>query len=332
MNSPQAWARRLVPLLVLPLLLLLPLEQALAQIRLRCDAVSALGGRSSSASHNLLAIAGQPHPIETSSSAAHILRPGFIPCLLPPSTGECRVLARVDCPPEILEGSQFTAVVFIDMGACPSPDNLLGSFSSRLNWDATLLRFASHSGILAGFTGVVNTANANTGMLEFNGTNPAGAGGDIRLLEITFDVVGTNGANGILDLNFSALAAALSFTNLLPNLSITDCPFRIIQSACMRCGDVSDDNAVNSTDALIVLSFDAGITLPQPILDKINAGCGDVNSDNATNSTDALIILSYDAGITVPFPVGNPGGCGGVAVTRNEKPGAKIEERKAKNE
>ncbi len=86
MNSPQAWARRLVPLLVLPLLFLLPLEQALAQFRLRCDAVSALGGPSSSASHNLLAIAGQPHPIETSSSAAHILRPGFIPCIAEAST------------------------------------------------------------------------------------------------------------------------------------------------------------------------------------------------------------------------------------------------------
>jgi hypothetical protein len=37
--------------------------------------------------------------------------------------------------------------------------------------------------------------------------------------------------------------------------------------------------------------------------------CGDVNTDGATNSSDALIILTYDAGLSVPFPVGTPGGC-----------------------
>ncbi len=80
MKRTKTLARGIIFLLML-VLLLLSYEQAPAQIRLRCDAVSALGGPSSSASHNLLAIAGQPHPIETSSSATHILRPGFIPCI-----------------------------------------------------------------------------------------------------------------------------------------------------------------------------------------------------------------------------------------------------------
>lgn len=71
-------------------------------------------------------------------------------------------------------------------------------------------------------------------------------------------------------------------------------------------GDVSGDDAVNSTDALIILSYDVGLSLPQPILDRINIGFGDANEDGPTNSTDALIILSYDAGIPSPFPVGDP--------------------------
>jgi len=71
-------------------------------------------------------------------------------------------------------------------------------------------------------------------------------------------------------------------------------------------GDVSGDDVANSTDALIILSFDAGIPIPPIIIDRITKGFGDVNEDALTNSTDALIILSFDAGIPIPFPVGDP--------------------------
>jgi len=69
-------------------------------------------------------------------------------------------------------------------------------------------------------------------------------------------------------------------------------------------GSVDGDNTVNSTDALIILSADAGIDTSQ----FCPMNCGDVNSDGVVNSTDALIILSYDAGMTVPFPLGT-GAC-----------------------
>jgi len=71
-------------------------------------------------------------------------------------------------------------------------------------------------------------------------------------------------------------------------------------------GDINGDDNCNSTDVLIILSFDAGLTIPPDFLARINAGYGDVNSDGPTNSTDALIILSFDAGISVPFPVCEP--------------------------
>jgi len=68
-------------------------------------------------------------------------------------------------------------------------------------------------------------------------------------------------------------------------------------------GSVNGDGSVDSTDALIVLSADAGLDTTQfcPL------NCGDVNGDGLVNSTDALIILSYDVGMTVPYPVGD--GC-----------------------
>jgi uncharacterized repeat protein (TIGR02543 family) len=68
-------------------------------------------------------------------------------------------------------------------------------------------------------------------------------------------------------------------------------------------GNVNGDGAVNSTDALIILSCDVGMDTSQ----FCPMNCGDVNADGLVNSTDALIILSYDVGMTVPFPVGQPG-------------------------
>jgi len=71
-------------------------------------------------------------------------------------------------------------------------------------------------------------------------------------------------------------------------------------------GDVDGDGSVNSTDALVILSYDAEFPLPPFILERINRGFGDVYEDGATNSTDGLITLSFDVGIPVPFPIGDP--------------------------
>jgi hypothetical protein len=68
-------------------------------------------------------------------------------------------------------------------------------------------------------------------------------------------------------------------------------------------GDVNGDDEVNSTDALIILSCDAGLNTSQ----FCPMNCGDVNGEGLVNSTDALIILSYDVGISVPYPVGESG-------------------------
>ena len=80
-----------------------------------------------------------------------------------------------------------------------------------------------------------------------------------------------------------------------------------------KLGGVNGDGAVNSTDALIILSADVGINTSQ----YCPMNCGDVNGDGCVNSTDALIILSYDVGISVPYLVGS----GACPVKRNAPPG-----------
>ena len=68
-------------------------------------------------------------------------------------------------------------------------------------------------------------------------------------------------------------------------------------------GGVDGDLDVDSTDALIVLSCDAGADTSQ----FCPMNCGDANGDNLVNSTDALAVLSYDAGISVPYSLGAAG-------------------------
>ena len=94
---------------------------------------------------------------------------------------------------------------------------------------------------------------------------------------------GTNGASSnLLTMPASAHSASVSYLRLL--------------------GDVNSDGAVNSTDALIVLSADADLDTSE----FCPMNYGDTNADGLVNSTDALIILSYDVHFTVPFPVGQP--------------------------
>jgi len=83
-----------------------------------------------------------------------------------------------------------------------------------------VLAYNSHTGIGAGFTGVVNPANAATGRIVFNGANASGATGNVTVLSITFDVVGEG--TSALDLSYTAMAAATTFANLLPLLTVTD--------------------------------------------------------------------------------------------------------------
>jgi hypothetical protein len=77
----------------------------------------------------------------------------------------------------------------------------------------------------------------------------------------------------------------------------------IFSATTIKLGDINGDNAVNSTDALIILSCDAGLNTTN----FCPMNWADVNEDGLINSTDALIILSHDVALPVSFPVGEAG-------------------------
>jgi uncharacterized repeat protein (TIGR02543 family) len=114
-------------------------------------------------------------------------------------------------------GGQIDVGINIDVSGVTPPDDELGSFTGSLDWDPAVLAYNTDSGILAGFTGVVNPSS---GHMAFNGADPGGATGDFTVLTITFDVIGSG--SSILDLEYSAMAAAVTFADLLPLLSVTD--------------------------------------------------------------------------------------------------------------
>jgi hypothetical protein len=123
-----------------------------------------------------------------------------------------------DATPSI--GEQIEVTINIDMSGVAAPDNKLGSFSGSLHWNPAVLAYHSNSGLVVGFTGLVNTDNAATGGIIFNGAKVAGATGNIIVLTITFDVVGAG--TSALDLGYTAMAAADTFVSLLPILTVTD--------------------------------------------------------------------------------------------------------------
>ncbi|MDH4136049.1 MAG: dockerin type I domain-containing protein, partial [Anaerolineae bacterium] len=196
-------------------------------------------------------------------------------------------------------GEEVVVTINIDMSGVAAPNSALGSFTGSLAWDPAVLAYNSYSGPLAGFTGAVNTADVGIGQISFNGANATGATGDVEVFEFTFHAVGAG--TSTLNLEYSAMAAATTFTNLLPLLTITDGQVVVSPGTL---GDVNGDSMVDSTDALIVLSADAGVDTSS----FCPMNCGDVNGDGYVNSTDALIILSYDAGMSVSYPVGT-GAC-----------------------
>lgn len=215
---------------------------------------------------------------------------------------EAGIVAEVVCPGQIFQGCPVSLDIQIDVSESPE---LLGSFTGSLMWNPDLLEYIGDSGIQSGFIGLVNNQNADEGRLVFNGAKPSGAEGQVQIITVEFNVIGDLADSGMLDLEFSAMNAALTFVDLLPDVAVNDCSFTINESTFLL-GDLNGDQLVNSADALICLSYDAGIDIPEEFEARINAGLGDVNGDMVTNSADCLIILTYDVGTPVPYPVGEP--------------------------
>lgn len=117
----------------------------------------------------------------------------------------------------VARDQQIAVPVTVDISELPEK---LGSYTATLTWDAHVLRYVNHrSGSSEGFTStVVNAEKTSEGKLIFAAAHPYGAEGTINILNVTFEVIGSVGSKSDLNLDFSAMAAAYTFTDLLPYL------------------------------------------------------------------------------------------------------------------
>ena len=152
-----------------------------------------------------------------------------------------------------LLGETFTVDVYVDVSDVDSPDENLGAYAATLNWDPGILAYVSYSDAPpAGFTGVVNDSNAATGEIIFNGANASGATGNILLISLTFEAVGTGMVD--LDLEFSELGAAITFTDIFSLLTVHDAALSVSN---LIPGQVQLDGDVNvaSSGSDTIFSF-----------------------------------------------------------------------------
>jgi hypothetical protein len=200
----------------------------------------------------------------------------------------------------LVPGAQVTVPVVADL--TPSRGASLGVAAARLLWHPSVLAFRSFD---AGAMGApeVNPDSA-AGLVQFLVTNAAGDTGQVVLGNAVFTVVGTPGAYDTLRLQILGLTRAVTPTNLLPIGAAT--ASRLCVSAGLW-GDLNLDAALNSFDALIILTDAVGL----PITPYTTAN-GDVDGDGLVNTRDALIVLTYAIELPVNgFRVGaiHPGAC-----------------------
>jgi len=197
-------------------------------------------------------------------------------------------------------GTQITVTVNIDMsGVTSTGDDALGSYTGSLAWNPLVLAYDSYSGAPpSGFTGVVNVGNVGTGAITFNGANASGATDNIVVLVVTFDVIGAGDAG--LDLAFSAMAAAGSFSNLLPIVNATE---DTVTVAGEPVGVVEiDGDAHSQTGAANAssVSFDHTTGTGNNRLVLVGVSW---NAGSTTNRSISSVVFTYDTTETLDFSV-----------------------------
>ncbi|NQT24650.1 T9SS type A sorting domain-containing protein [candidate division KSB1 bacterium] len=123
-------------------------------------------------------------------------------------------------------GDTVSVLIQIDMTGVDVPNNNLGSFTGSVMWDSTKLVYLEDTGIGPEFTGNTNSVDINE--VVFNGANPTGVTGIIDLTTFNFAVVDTGEV--LIDLEYSAMAAAATFQSLLGILTVNDTTIEVLNT------------------------------------------------------------------------------------------------------
>ncbi len=162
---------------------------------------------------------------------------------------------------------------------------LLGSYGAVLRWDPAVLQYASDSGGQSPFSGaVVNRTATATGTLRFSAAAPEGAPGHVNVFNVTFRAVARSCVNSFLDLEFTSLSTALTFENLLPQLTVVDGTVSIIDESL---------NLMVNDEVATILTWDA---VPGAVTyDAIRGRLGGMSQDAVTIHLGQVVCVENDS-------------------------------------
>ena len=122
-------------------------------------------------------------------------------------------------------GTQIEVEVLLDLS---NTTEKLGAYEARLNWNTAVLDLVE---VTNGETPEFfdPQTRRNSGELVFSQFNISGAGGEVSLIKVRFDVVGLPPETTRLDLSISVLDAAQTFVSLLPQLEVESVSIQVMQ-------------------------------------------------------------------------------------------------------
>jgi len=114
-------------------------------------------------------------------------------------------------------GEQITVAIHLDVSASAE---FLGSCTGSFQWNPQVLKLIGYvGGATTGFSNpVLNKEKAAQGRLTFAHAYPEGGKGKVSLLNLTFEVIGATGSRSDFAVEFSAMASAYTFKDLLPQV------------------------------------------------------------------------------------------------------------------
>jgi len=197
-------------------------------------------------------------------------------------------------------GDTVSVLIQIDMTGVDVPNNNLGSFTGSVMWDSTKLVYLEDTGIGAGFTGNTNSVDINE--VVFNGANPTGVTGIIDLTTFNFTVVDTGEV--LIDLEYSAMAAAATFQSLLGILTVNDTTIEVLNTYTLTINVLPDLTHGTTDPAPGVYQYTedeevsvASIPNKRPFGARFDEWQGDASGSDSI----AVVIMDADKEITAVF-------------------------------
>ena len=164
----------------------------------------------------------------------------------------------------------------------------------RMTWNPSVL---TYSGLDAGpfATPVERTDSLGAGVLYVAAVSVQGRDSIFDLFQLRLRYY--NGTTSPIGLEVKELSGtAPAFTDLLATTTVVT-PTQTFCRSVGRWGDLDNDGAANSRDALAILSNVVQLAVDTSLFKFWRA---DVDGDNKVDSRDALILLSYTVGVDIP--------------------------------